>query len=87
MIRISLTRPAAVAVFGVLLGLAPMCFMSNGVAATRGDTPEARRACTSDALRLCDRFVPDPGRVGACLKRSRRALSADCRRVIFGRAR
>jgi hypothetical protein len=82
MIRIILI----VAAFGLLVGLASP--MSNASAAGRGDTPEARQACTPDALRLCDKYIqgtPDAGRIAACLKRSKRQLSVECRRVIFGR--
>jgi len=83
MIRMTLSRPAAVAVLGLFLGLAPMCFVGNAAAAR--ETPEGRQACTSDAFRLCDRFIPNRGRVAACLRHSRHLLSIDCRRTIFGR--
>jgi hypothetical protein len=43
----------------------------------------AEQACSNDAYRLCERFIPDRGKVGACLRRNKRALSSECR-VFFG---
>ena len=43
----------------------------------------AEQACSNDAYRLCQQFIPDRARTGACLRRNKRALSPDCR-VFFG---
>lgn len=43
-------------------------------------TPEQRRACRQDAMRLCREFVPDVRRITACMERNVRKLSPLCRR-------
>ena len=42
------------------------------------------QACKDDAFRLCNNFIPDRDKVGACLRRNARSLSRDCRTVITG---
>jgi len=43
---------------------------------------EAEQACTPDVFRLCNAFIPDRGRITACLRANRRALSAPCAGVF-----
>lgn len=45
------------------------------------------QACKDDAFRLCNDFIPDRERVGACLRRNARSLSRDCRTVVMGGGR
>jgi len=45
-------------------------------------TPEQRAACTSDALRLCGAYIPDPSGVEACLRLKKSDLSEACRAVF-----
>jgi hypothetical protein len=45
-------------------------------------TPEAQQACTPDAMRLCGEFIPDAGKVAACLARKRASLSPACHAVF-----
>ncbi len=35
-------------------------------------------ACTPDALRLCARYIPNPGAIEACLRSNRQSLSKPC---------
>ena len=42
-------------------------------------TPEQRRACKQDAMRLCREFVPDVKRITACMERNVDKLSPLCR--------
>ena len=44
----------------------------------------AEQACTNDAFRLCNNFIPDRDKVGACLRKNARSLSKDCRTVVMG---
>ncbi len=46
-------------------------------------TPQQREACTPDAFRLCTAYMPDPGRVEACLRASGPRLSPHCYAVFF----
>jgi len=48
------------------------------------DSPEARQACTPEVFRLCNEFVPDVGRITACLQRNRTQLVPECRRFMGG---
>lgn len=43
-------------------------------------TPEQRRACRQDAMRLCREFVPDVKRITACMERNVRKLNPLCRK-------
>jgi hypothetical protein len=47
-------------------------------AAAQG-TPEQRAACQGDAQRLCGQYIPDIGRITACMTQNRRYLSRGCR--------
>jgi hypothetical protein len=71
---------------GLLLGLALTCLAPAPAAAQQG-TINPEQACRDDAFRLCNNFIPDRDKVGACLRAHARALSRDCHTVIFGAAR
>jgi hypothetical protein len=45
-------------------------------------TPEQQMACTPDALRLCGQWIPDAGRITACLRQNTPQLSPPCRAVF-----
>lgn len=81
--RLGLNRlaPKSLAAAGLLLGLALTALTPAPVAA-QGMTPE--QACTNDAFRLCNDAIPDRAKVGACLRRNARSLSADCRTFVVG---
>jgi len=50
-------------------------------------TPDQQAACTPDAFRLCGAYIPDAGKVEACLRQRKSDLSASCRTVFeHGRA-
>jgi hypothetical protein len=55
----------------------------NGV----GAQESAREACTPDAMRLCNEFIPDEERVKACMLRKRAQLSEACRLAMRGGGR
>ena len=76
--------PKPLASAGLLLGLALMTLAPAPVAA-QGMTPE--QACQGDAFRLCNNDIPDRAKVGACLRRNARSLSADCRTFVVGGGR
>jgi hypothetical protein len=56
---------------GILLG-------SLGAANAEG-SEAAREACTPDAMRLCNEFIPDEGKVKSCMLSKRSQLSEACR--------
>ena len=51
---------------------------SPGNAAAQG-TPEAREACTPDAMRVCSDFIPDVPKITKCMIAHYRELSEPCR--------
>jgi len=69
----------------VLLGLA-LTFAAWPAAAQQW-TPQQRAACEPDAMRLCQQYVSDIGRIRACMSRYRRYLSPACRAVFEGGAK
>ena len=48
---------------------------------------EERRACTPDAIRLCREFIPDAGKIAACLIARKTQLSDLCRPFVVGPAK
>jgi hypothetical protein len=54
----------------------------NGAGAQGGES--AREACTPDAMRLCNEFIPDEERVKSCMLRKRSQLSEACRLAMRG---
>jgi hypothetical protein len=46
-------------------------------------TPQQRRACTPDVMRLCKAEIPDHARITACLIAKRNSLSEACAMVMF----
>ncbi|HEY2135410.1 MAG TPA: hypothetical protein VGH49_05950 [Xanthobacteraceae bacterium] len=68
---------------GLLLGLAVTGMAVTPAAAQQG-TINPEQACRDDAFRLCNDFIPDRDKVGACLRKKSRSLSKDCRTVVMG---
>jgi hypothetical protein len=57
------------------------------VAVTSFATPsfaeiDAQQACAPDVMRLCQQFIPDHGRIAACLSKNRKQLSPACHSVM-----
>jgi hypothetical protein len=53
--------------------LAALLCAANASAQENRGPAEQRAACTSDADRLCDSYIPDPTRVEQCLRRNMRS--------------
>ncbi|MGL5167964.1 MAG: hypothetical protein ACRC9K_18930 [Afipia sp.] len=62
-----------------IFALGTMALLAASTAHAAG-TPEQRRACRQDAMRLCRQFVPDVRRITACMEANRARLSPLCRR-------
>ena len=45
-------------------------------------TQEEADACTPDAMRLCQQFIPDAGRIATCLGHNHKQLSPACMAVF-----
>jgi hypothetical protein len=68
-----------------LLGLS-LTFASSPAAAQQW-TLQQRAACEPDAMRLCQQYISDIGRVRSCMSHYRRYLSPACRAVFQGGAK
>jgi hypothetical protein len=66
-----------------LARVALLSLMASPASAIAQGTPEERRACTPDALRLCSAFIPDADQITACLRQKNAELSDVCRQVIL----
>ncbi|PIK73489.1 hypothetical protein CS379_08140 [Methylobacterium frigidaeris] len=67
------------------IGLTVLTLECLAMSLDRG-TPEQQQACTPDAMSFCGAFIPDPGRVRACLLSRRASLSPECRTAIAPKA-
>jgi hypothetical protein len=74
-------------VIGALILLPALMSVPLISAASAQGSPEVRQACTNDAFRLCNNFIPDVGRTKACLFRYRASLSPVCRAAFTHRSR
>jgi hypothetical protein len=72
----------SLAATGLLIGLALV-----GAAPVAAQDMSPEQACKDDAFRLCDEFIPDRDKVGACLRRKARSLSPACRTFVVGGGR
>ena len=68
----SLPLAAGAVLFGLMLG----------VTSASASEQDAQAACTSDVMRFCQEFIPDHGRIAACLGKHHRALAPACRSVM-----
>ncbi len=73
----------ALAGAGMLLTLA---LTGGALPAAAQGTINPEQACKDDAFRLCNDYIPDREKVGACLRHNARSLSRDCRTVVLGGA-
>jgi hypothetical protein len=48
----------------------------------RADDQQAQQACTNDAFAICGQFIPDRGRVAACLYSNLARVSVPCRHIL-----
>jgi hypothetical protein len=53
-----------------------------GIGAAAAQVIDVRQACTPDAMRLCNDFIPDEAKVKTCMMAKRRELSVGCRTAI-----
>lgn len=65
------------------VSLAALVATSMALPALAEGTPQQRRACTPDVMRLCKSEIPDHARITACLIAKRASLSEACSEVMF----
>jgi hypothetical protein len=60
--------------------------VAAGAVSAHAYTQQEADACTPDAFRLCSAFIPDAGRIEACLRGNRQRLTPECA-AVFGPAK
>ncbi len=65
-----------------VLGLSLVFSVSVAAAEGTEGTPEQKKACTPDAMHLCNQYIPDAARVKQCLADHVGDLSPACREVF-----
>ncbi|WP_084673795.1 hypothetical protein [Methylobacterium sp. WSM2598] len=70
-----------VKLIAVSIGLSVLALASPAVSLDLGTLAE-QKACTPDAISLCGKHIPFPGRVKACLLSKRESLRPACRSAI-----
>lgn len=66
-----------------LVAAATLCSTVMTSPASAQGTPQERRACRPDVMRLCRPEIPNVPRITACLIAKRTQLSAACAKVMF----
>ena len=62
----------------------PVVFLIGLAGAASAQSQDVQQACTPDAMRLCGQFIPDRGKVEACMKAHHREWSEACRVAVSG---
>ena len=50
----------------------------GGISAANAQSEELKQACTPDAMRLCQQFIPDRAKITRCMMSKRSQISAPC---------
>lgn len=62
----------------VISGSIAVCSIS----AANAQSEELKQACTPDAMRLCQEFIPDRAKITRCMMSKRSQISAPCRAAM-----
>jgi hypothetical protein len=63
-------------------GLLGVLMVASMLPSSANAQQNPEQACTSDVMRLCQQFIPDRPRIGACLAKNKKQLSPECRSVM-----
>jgi hypothetical protein len=66
-----------------IIGATLIVFTLGGGAALAQSTMAQQDACRPDVFRLCGSYIPDVGRIVACLRGNEPRLSEACHQVMF----
>jgi len=56
----------------------PGSILVGGVGAASAQSQALQQACTPDAMRLCQQFIPDRAKITRCMMSKRSQISAPC---------
>jgi hypothetical protein len=60
----------------------PGSIIIGGIVAANAQSEEVKQACTPDAMRLCQEFIPDRAKITHCMMSKRSQISAPCRAAM-----
>ncbi len=60
----------------------PGCIIIGGIDAATAQSQALQQACTPDAMRLCQQFIPDRAKITRCMMSKRSQISAPCRAAM-----
>jgi hypothetical protein len=58
--------------------------LAGGLGGAYAQAVDVRQACTPDAMRLCNQFIPDEAKITSCMMAKKRQLSPECRTAMAG---
>jgi hypothetical protein len=58
--------------------IVPGSIMIGGIGAANAQSEALKQACTPDAMRLCQEFIPDRAKITRCMMSKRSQISAPC---------
>ena len=67
----------------ILGGAVVTALLASSSAAFAAGTPEQRRACMGDAIRLCAAEIPNVSRITSCMRTNFSKLSPGCKTVFL----
>ena len=62
--------------------IVPGSILVGGITAANAQSQELQQACTPDAMRLCQQFIPDRAKITHCMMSKRSQISATCRAAM-----
>jgi len=62
--------------------IVPGAVIVGGSVAANAQSEEVKQACTPDAMRLCQQFIPDRAKITRCMMSKRSQISAPCRAAM-----
>ncbi len=60
----------------------PGSILIGGITAANAQSEALQQACTPDAMRLCQQFIPDRAKITRCMMSKRSQISAPCRSAM-----
>ena len=58
--------------------MVPGSIIVGGIGAANAQSQALQQACTPDAMRLCQEFIPDRAKITRCMMSKRSQISAPC---------
>lgn len=58
--------------------IVPGSIIIGGIGAANAQSEALKQACTPDAMRLCQEFIPDRAKITRCMMSKRSQISAPC---------